>query len=76
VKIFSRADVANYFVSVVGTDKAEAVVRDAMNRLHVSGNDMPATTVLSLLEDIATSNQDIIGIAARFAKARVLSARS
>ena len=55
----------------VGQEKSEEAVRDAMSRLGFQGDELDAKQSLRVLELLATSG-GIVGVTARFAKARLL----
>jgi hypothetical protein len=61
-----------FFTSSVGEEKAREAVGAALSRLHLAHkNQLDRNESLGVLDEIATV-PGIVGVAARFAKARIL----
>jgi hypothetical protein len=61
-----------FFIPSVGEEKAREAVGTALTRLHFAHkNTLDRAEALAVLDEIATTS-GIIGVAARFAKARIL----
>ncbi len=61
-----------FFTSSVGDEKAREAVGAALSRLHLAHkNDLDRAESLRVLDEIAAA-PGIVGVAARFAKARIL----
>lgn len=64
-------EICAIFSPCVGNDKAAEIVRVAIRKLHLSEDALGKTEVLALLEDLASA-PGLVGVTARFAKARVI----
>jgi hypothetical protein len=61
-----------FFTSSVGEEKAREAVGAVLSRMHLAHkNELNRAEALSVLDEIATT-PGIVGVAARFAKARIL----
>lgn len=65
-----RSVIASYLAKAMGEESADETVRDVANELDVGPDEFTAEQALLILEEIA-QRPGLVGITARYAKARV-----
>ena len=70
MKRYSQEQIASLMFASLGEEKANALVRDAVASLGLGAGPYEESASLELLEHIAAT-PGIVGITARFAKARI-----
>ena len=63
--------IADLLAATLGDEPSQKLVRDALSQLGLSGQALDRTEALRVLETLA-STPGLAGIAARFAKARII----